>query len=264
MGRGALGFGIARSVDPVRSRARLAELCGLLSSALGQIFIPQHLETYKELTQGVLQGELGIAWMPPIPCVELEELAPNARLLLPVRGGRSSYFSALVARRDGPRTLAEVKAKRVAWVDPDSSSGYLVLRLHLRANGHPLSSMFAEESMAGSHVAVLDAVESGRADVGATYCATRTPKWLVAGTERQRPLDALTVAGPIPNDAIVLSAKMPEDLRERLQSWFIALDAPRARELCMDLLGADGFRVASFSHLVPLRKLVHAARYSAS
>ena len=264
MQKGAFGFGIARSVDPVRSRARLAELCGLLSQGVGTIFIPSHADNYKQLAKQVVDGELAIAWMPPIPCIDLEAVEPGATLILPVRGGRTSYFSALFARTDGPRSLADVKGKRVAWVDPDSSAGYLVPRLHLRAGGRRLEAMFSEEMMAGSHSAVLDAVESGRCEVGATYCATRTPKWLVLGTQRERPLDALTVAGPIPNDAIVLSTKMPEDIRLRAQQWFLELESPRARELCSDLLGADAFRTASFSHYVPLRKLLHVAKYSST
>ena len=263
MQKGAYGFGIARSIEPVRSRARLGELCEMLSSAVGAIFLPTHVDSYRRLVDGLDGGELGVAWVPPIPCIELEQRAPSSGLLLPVRRGSTSYNSALIALRSGPRSLSDVKGKRVAWVDPDSSAGYLVPRLHLQAGGRKLGAMFSEELMAGSHAAVLDAVESGRVDVGATYCSNKTPTWHGTGG-RERPFDVLTMAGPIPNDAIVVSPRVPAEVRARVLRWLIALELPRARELCLDLLGAEAFRLASFSHYTPLRRLLHAAKYGPS
>src|SRR4051794_18940028 len=111
MQKGAYGFGIARSVDPVRSRARLSELCELMSAAVGTIFIPSHVDSYRRLANEVEAGDLGVAWIPPIPCIELEQRVQNLMLILPVRRGSTSYHSALIARRDGPRSLSEVKGK---------------------------------------------------------------------------------------------------------------------------------------------------------
>jgi phosphonate transport system substrate-binding protein len=182
--------------------------------------------------------------------------------VLPVRSGALTYHSALVARRGaGPATLAAVKNAKVAWVDPESSSGYLVPRLHLLAQGRALGAMFGGELMTGSHAAVLDAVESGRADVGATYCATKAPKWTSA-SGAERPLDALMVTGAIPNDALVLSTRLPAELRARLTRWLLVDIPARARQLTLELMGASHFRAAQPGHFAPLRRILTAARYT--
>ncbi len=263
MARGAYGFGIARTLQPVKSRARLAGLCELMTRDLGVVFLPQHADSYHELVRDFDRGATAVAWMPPLPCIEVEKRQSGASVVLPVRSGSMTYFSALVAcRTRGPRTLADVKKLKVAWVDPESSSGYLVPRLHLQAHGRSLRAMFDDEIMAGSHEAVLDAVEGGRADVGATYCASKAPRWMRSNGV-QRPLEALTVTGPIPNDAILVSPKLPADVRSQITRWFVSLQEDRARQLSAELLNATEFRVASFGHFGPLRQLI-AATSSAS
>jgi phosphonate transport system substrate-binding protein len=258
---GAYGFGIVRSLDPIKSRARLAELCELLTRDTKAVFLPHHADSYGQLVRDFGDGKIAVAWMPPLACIELDRRNVGAALVLPVRSGSMTYFSALVAKRgQGPRSVSEVKRAKVGWVDPESSSGYLVPRLYLQSLGRSLPWMFGEEVMLGSHAAVLDAIESGRVDVGATYCATKAPRWQNAqGAER--PIDALAVAGPIPNDAIVVSSGVPEETRFDVMRWFLALDVPRARELTGELLGAVQFRTASFGHFAPLRRMVAAARH---
>jgi len=262
MARGSFGFGIARALDPITSRARLAELCEGLTRDLGAVFLPHHAPTYRELATDFERGAVDVAWMPPLLCLELEKRKVTGHaVVLPVRNGSMTYFAALVARAGGPESLAEVRAARVAWVDPESSSGYLVPRLHLVASGRSLSSMFAHELMAGSHAAVLDAVESGRADVGATYCASKAPQWITPRGE-VRPLSALCITGPIPNDAIVVSARVPDAVRRGLVHWLLTLEAARSAEITAELLGAAQFRTASFGHFAPLRRMLRAASYA--
>jgi hypothetical protein len=62
---GAFAFGIARSIDPVRSRARLAELCQEMTRDLGAVFMPHHADTYRGLASDFVSEGAAIAWMPP-------------------------------------------------------------------------------------------------------------------------------------------------------------------------------------------------------
>ena len=260
--RGTLSFGIARAIDPVKSRVRLAELCEEMTRAVGVVVMPHHADAYRRLAADFSDGVVGMAWMPPLLCIELDKRAATAQVVLPVRRGALTYHSALVARRGaGPRSLSEIKRVRVAWVDPESSSGYLVPRLPLQAQGRALDTMFSGEVMVGSHAAVLDAVEAGRADVGATYCASKAPKWTqLGGTER--PLDALTVTSAIPNDAVVFSPNVPEAARAKLVRWLLVEMSPNAQRLTLELMGASQFRLASANHFTPLRRMLSAASHA--
>ncbi len=92
----------------------------------------------------------------------------------PIFTGEQSavYRSVIVARADGPSTMAEALSGAVAVNEPQSWSGHHALRRHVGAwaareglgsNAH----WFAAEVLTGSHVASVDAVLTGRADSAA-------------------------------------------------------------------------------------------------
>ena len=63
---GAFAFGIARSIDPVKSRARLADICQEMTRDLGAIFLPHHADTYGRLASDFTGGAAAVAWVPPL------------------------------------------------------------------------------------------------------------------------------------------------------------------------------------------------------
>lgn len=259
MARGSLGFGIVRSLDATRSRARLAELCELLAQEVGTLFVPHHPSSYRALTESFDAGEIAVAWLPPIASLQLEERGRASVLALPVRRGRISYRGAIIARQGGPQTIADLRGRRIAWVDPDSATGYLVPRLYLQGAGFDVTTMFAEERFLSSHSAVVDAVVSGRFDAGATYCSSKdTPD--VQGAWGNAPLRVIIRSGEIPNDAIVVARNVAADVRSKLLRWLLDLRTSRARSLSLDLFAAEGFRTAAAEHFEPLKRILIAAR----
>ncbi len=283
MARGSCTFGIVRSIEATRGRTRLAELCEILSRELGTLFVPHHAETYAALADATERGEVGLAWLPPLACVRIEDASAGAVLALPVRRGVVSYRAALIAsslRPDAPQTLKDIAGRRVAWVDRESSSGYHVPRLFLEGAGMATARFFADERFVGSHSNVVAAVVSGAVDVGATYCAlaaspsdsgphavpspTFSPSlpqgpWTTSSTGAL-PVRILATTGAIPNDALVASNRMPTEARLALTRWVLALSGSRAQKLSADLFGAESFRVAEPAHFEPLRRLVAVAR----
>jgi phosphonate transport system substrate-binding protein len=266
VGRAAFGFGVARSIEPAHARPRLEELCELATRTLGVHLYPHVALQYRDLSDGLHRGELGLAWMPPIPAIELEDRGSATALALPLRNGSATYHAALVVHESGPQTLAALRGTRAAWVDRDSASGYLVARLHLAASGFDVSSFFSKETFLHSHGAVIDAVAEKRVDVGATFCQLdpRTRRcvhggWTTADGRPLKPLRVLATAGPIPNDAMVAANVFDEDIRRRLLQWLRA-PSDRAKAIFFELLRAEGFRPAQPAHFEPLRKLLEEAR----
>ena len=84
----------------------------------------------------------------------------------------ASYTSAIVVRaNDGPATLAACRGLRVAYNDEGSHSGMNALRYavaQLARDGR----FFSGTVRTGSHLASLDAVANGAADVAAIDCVT--------------------------------------------------------------------------------------------
>ena len=164
------GFGVVRANDWSDGRTPFEELCTLASAAAGIRFEPVMTTSYDELAAAIREGEVGLAWLPPIPTIELEAQNVASVLAIPSRRGATTYHSAFIVRRGGPKTLAELRGRRAAWVQRDSAAGYLVPRMHLAAQGFDVLRFFARELFVHSHTSVIDAVVAGDADVGATFC----------------------------------------------------------------------------------------------
>lgn len=266
MSRREWGFGVARTDAAAAGPSVLGELCSFASQVTGERFTPHFAASYRDLVSGLEDGTLGIAWMPPIPAVEMAERGTGTILALPARKSGISYYSAFIAHRGGPRTLRECEGRRCAWVDVESAAGYVMPRLHLASQGIDVQHFFGHETFAGSHAAVIEAVSSGRVDVGATFCnldpvsmRVLSAAWTELDGRSTRPVEMIAHTGAIPNDAIVAAAKLPLPQRASLTRWLLEL-GPREKELFGKLLRAVEFRVFTPAHFDPLKHMMRAAR----
>lgn len=261
------GFGIVQTLELERAGSRVFdELCALLSDATGTKFKPVVASSHRDLADSVEAGDVGLAWLPPIMSIELETRGLTTNLAIPARNGITSYHSALVVRKGGPRTVEELRGRRAVWVQRDSAAGYIVPRMNLASQGLDVLRYFAREMFVHSHPGVIDAVVAGEADVGATYChvepGTNRPirgAWLDEAARPLRPIEVLATFGPIPNDALVSSNDLSASARSALAR--AVLDpSPRMKELFAKLLGSGDFRVPSAAHFDSLKHTLRAAR----
>src|SRR6476660_9762566 len=80
------------------------------------------------------------------------------------------YKGQFIAGADkGIKAFADLKGKTFCFVDPNSTSGYIVPRIILKANGIDPDTDFAATQNAGSHPNVAIAVYKGDCDAGVTY-----------------------------------------------------------------------------------------------
>lgn len=258
---------MVRSVDAVSSRAAASEFCNLLSAKLGTIFFPHNAISYGELADAVASGSLGFAWMPPVPAIDLIDQGLATVLALPVRRGAVSYQAAMIVARGGPKTLPELKGTRVAWVDRGSTSGYIVPREHLYALGLDPRVHFSDEVFLHGHDNVVDAVVSGRAAMGATFVSLEPGSqnvaqagWTDAAGRNPKAVEIVATAGPIPNDAFVVSKRVPEDVAAGVLACLMDNESPEAKRVFMQLLRAETFQRATAAHFDPLRRVLRASR----
>jgi phosphonate transport system substrate-binding protein len=258
-------FGVVRSHVVPAFRTAMAELCDTLSRVTEAAFEPYIAPSYREMVSEVERGSVVLAWAPPVLALDLDDRGLAAPLVIPVRKGMATYRTAIIAREHGPSRIEDLRGLRMAWVDRESSSGYIVPRIHLASLGCDLRTFFAQESFHLSHVGVVDAVASGRADAGATfYSVDASGKVVSAGWTSHdgstiRPVKTVATAGPIPNDTIVVSKKLSASVRSAIQRWLLELDAP-SRDLFAEIIHSREFRVPSAEHFVPLRSMVAAGR----
>lgn len=260
------GFGVAKAAGIHAPDVILAELCSYASKAVGEKFVPHIAPNYRDLTDRLYRGKLGLAWLPPILTIEADENGAALPLVLPARKGMASYYAAFITRKGGPKTLGDCKGRSVVWVDRESASGYVIPRLHISSLGYDVNTFFSRESFVGDHLAVVDTVLAGRADFGVTFCNMEpgtkkivTGGWTQADGRTERPIHVIEVAGPIPNDSIVASTHLSPALRASLARWLLGV-SPAEKELFQRLFRATGFRVIPEGHFEPLRHMLRKAR----
>jgi phosphonate transport system substrate-binding protein len=267
----APGVGEPALTFAVVSRAEGAErdleaLCAELGRALSRPVRARVLPSYAALEEEVGARHAQILWAPPRVAIRLEDAGLVAIALCCTRGGHPDYHAALFTRHAASfEKLADLQGSHAAWVDANSSAGYLLPRMKLVAEGLDPDKLFGRQTFHGTHAEVARAVLAGEADVGATYLSldpdTGRPVsagWLDAGAGINGAF-ILATAGPIPSDAIVLASGLPADLRAALIEQLTALPAS-APEAMTRLFGADGFAPPRASHFQALRVLLAARK----
>lgn len=132
----------------------------------------------------------------------------------------AQYYGQIIARNDGPKTMQELNGKTFAFVDPASTSGYILADKALKDEKIKLKSFV----FAGKHDAVISMVYQGRVDAGATYhalAADGVPQDARVLVKTQYPdvfekIKILKTTGPIPSDPIVFGAHVPLELQEKI------------------------------------------------
>ena len=223
---------------------------------------PLVLRSYEKLLSGMQEGEVDVAWAPPLVAIDLERAKVGAIALSARRLGKSDYSSAIFTRSDSKlTTLKDLAGKKAAWVARESSAGYVVPRLKLLAAGVNPETDLTEQSFRRTHEAVVKVVLSGEADFGATFAhfeagktAPTSSGWQDSGVQNSD-IRILAVAGPIPSDVIAYSSKLASERAELGTAAMREMGEP-----IRQLLNAEGFDLPDGVHFEQLRQLVeHAA-----
>lgn len=138
-----------------------------------------------------------------------------------IRFGHSEYRAQIIARNDSVISkLEDISGKTVAFVDPASTSGYLMpLKLFKELAIQPKQTVFAQK-----HDNVVSMVYQKQADVGATFYsppengeiqdARRLVKTQYPDVEQKIKIVKLT--DPIPNDPFVFRKDLDPEMKKKI------------------------------------------------
>ncbi|MDC9825283.1 phosphonate ABC transporter substrate-binding protein [Devosia sp. ZB163] len=194
---------------------------------------------YNGVIQGLLGGTIDIAQMgaSSYAAIVLQDPAAVDPILTTAGAdGSTGYYSLLVARKDkGFASLADLKGKKLGFADPDSTSGYLVPNVSLPADiGGPVAEFFGETGFGGGHENLVLGVLDGTWDAGTTF-GSGVGEWAEGYTTgnlhtmvEKGILDTddiveLWRSPQIPNGPLMVSNKLPEDLKAKVQAFFLEL-----------------------------------------
>jgi phosphate/phosphite/phosphonate ABC transporter binding protein len=192
-----------------------------LSTVLARRVVLRTYSTYARVVEAIGDGDVDLAWLPPIAYVRARRQACVELLATVERDGKPAYASALLARPGAVKSWGDFEGKRAAWVDNWSAAGYVIPRRLMRDRGVSPDLTLKAQGFVGGYDAVFDALASGTADVGASFCQIDARGAIV-----RRPwtddLAVLAISDAIPGDtfcaARTADALMVEDVRSALTS----------------------------------------------
>ncbi len=124
-------------------------------------------QNYSSVVEAMCNGAADIAWYGPASYLQARERGCAELLALAVRKGGSVYYSGVFARTDrGIDTLSDLKGKRVALGDVNSTSSFNVPVAMMIEAGVDPSRDLGGINLAGSHANVLSALSEGLVDAG--------------------------------------------------------------------------------------------------
>lgn len=179
-----------------------------------------------------------------------EKYGAVAKLKL-VNRGRDEYYGQIIAHKDGPKSIKELNNKKFAFVDPASTSGFLLPSRLFKQEDIKIK----EHIFAGRHDSVVMAVYQKKVDAGATFYTPPdedgTPKdarWIVR-TQYPDVFDKvriLKLTGPIPNDPLTLRKDIPEELKTKIvQAFQKYIKTEEGKKVLMDMYHITDFKEAS-------------------
>lgn len=218
-GKTLLRLGITPFESVERTRSDLQPLAKVIGSMVGVPVVIEPAQSYESLVQAVSKGEVDIALLSPASYVHARRQQPRLHLVgRAITQGVSEYAAFIVVRADDPlHSLADLRGKRMAWVDRMSASGYIYPFGAFRRQGLVPDQLFSDQRFYGTHDLALQALLRGEADACAVASGTFERLVTIAGNDRPRAaLRILHKTGRIPFDALVVSADFSEAAARRI------------------------------------------------
>jgi phosphonate transport system substrate-binding protein len=252
-------FLLPPSLGPEAASERAARLQAALRERLGDGALVRVAPGYDALAKDLLAGRVDAAWAPPFVCARVESLGAKVAVR-GVRDGAATYRAALVCREDRPVGLGELDGKRVAWVDRDSTSGYLLPMALLKARGVDPAKTFFQQLFTGSYRAALEAVAEGRADLASVFAPSARPgREGETGVAQVVPelasrFSLVAFTDDAPNDGVCVSPAGSPEIAAEVERFLLSLHESEAGTR---LLG-DVFNLERFE---PAPKMAYRALY---
>lgn len=137
--------------------------------------------------------------------------------------GKPSYRAMIVVAPNSPiKTLAELRGKRMAFGNINSTQGHAIPRIMLQEAGIDLRDL-AEYSYTGSHRDCASAVIAGKADA----CGMQDT--MAESLSSEKLLRILSVSRAYPSSGITASREVPPEVIEKVRRALLAFE-PQGRD----------------------------------
>jgi phosphonate transport system substrate-binding protein len=224
-------FGVSSAENERDAVARHEPLARYLSQRLGVAVRIFRSADYAGLVEAMRSGNLEFAGLGPANYalarrVMGERVVPVATMVDNESG--AGYHSIIVVRADSPyHAVADLRGRRFAYADPNSTSGYVAPVFYLRREGIDPEHFFSQTAFSGSHENSVIAVLNGTFDAAATFWNNEergnVQRMVEKGMIPANSIRIIWTSPLIPNSPYVVRADLPEELKQLFTQAMLAL-----------------------------------------
>ncbi|MFZ5824088.1 MAG: phosphate/phosphite/phosphonate ABC transporter substrate-binding protein [Bacillota bacterium] len=267
-----LVIGFVPSSDAAGIETKVQPMSDYLSKELGVPVTTFVGTNYVGVVEAMGSKQVDVGFLNPLSYVLAHNDYGVKPILKSVRRGSFRYRAQLTVRAEDkiPKcdtkkdptckdTFAALKGKKVAFVDPASTSGYLYPASFMKNAGINIEKgqHFSDTTFAGSHDNAIKAVYNKTVDASWTFedARDRVSKEFADVKEK---LAVVAYTDWIPNDTVSVRKDLPQDLAVKLQVAFMNYaSTPDGKKVLQSLYEIDNFaqgRPADYQPVIDMAK----------
>ncbi|MEU0964996.1 phosphate/phosphite/phosphonate ABC transporter substrate-binding protein [Streptomyces sp. NPDC005917] len=195
----------------------------LLEKETGKKIAFQNATNYAAVIEAQRSGKVQIAMYGPFSYVQARSSGVKTTPIaagVAAKGAKPGYQSyGIVKTGSSIKDLKGFKGKKVCFVDPNSTSGYLYPRAGLLDAGiNPDKDITSV--MAGGHDASVLAVKSGQCEAGFAYDTMVDKQLIEKGQIKKGEITTVWKSEVIPGSPVAISDSLDADLKKKLTDVF--------------------------------------------
>jgi len=208
-----------------------------MSKAVGVKITEVNVADYNAVVEAMRTGRADIVSFGPVSYVQAVERSGAEAMVTPAPFGdknRSGYTSKILVKAGSPiRTLADLRGKTFAFVDPASTSGNYVPTLELmnafpgmtNEDLHTNGRFFSSVSYSGRHQNGLMAVING--DIDAAPIASDILDYeIAAGRVKASDFVVIHESPRIPASPYAIRGSIPQDIKDKVKAFLLSYKDP--------------------------------------
>ncbi|WP_246845689.1 phosphate/phosphite/phosphonate ABC transporter substrate-binding protein [Bdellovibrio sp. ZAP7] len=255
-------IGMIPGGDPKKESEQGIALAQALQTRLG---IPVNMyisKNYAGLVEAMKNKKVDFAFFSSSTYVFAEKQAA-AKVLLKKVWQEPYYYSAIIVPTSSKiKKLEDLKGKKVAFVDEQSSSGYLYPKMALR--NKKIEDKDIKVQFTGNHQASIKALESKEVDAAAVFSDDEKGKqgaWVKFGDPKTK-MRILWMSSPIPNDPFCVRQdfydEYPKVTHDMMFALIDILEQSADKNTYSEILGSRDLMPATSKQYDPVREMVKA------
>ncbi|GHF64878.1 phosphonate transport system substrate-binding protein [Deinococcus metalli] len=248
-----INFGLIPTEGSSAAEERFKPLFDYIEKSMGVPVKAYVGADYAAVILAMQNKKLDIGYFGPKSYIEAADRAGAVALVKDnaISGG-TGYNSILISKAGGPiKTFADAKGMDFAFVDPNSTSGYLVPLSHflLDLKVKP-EEYFKRVTFAGSHENVVLGVANGTIPIGATNNLD-LDRAVEKGAVKKSDLTVLWTSKVIPSGPIAVRKDLPVSFQNALKAALLKFNDAKG----LEQLQLKGYAAAADGDYDPIRDL---------